>query len=1061
MNRTLNHKALLLFLSVCGCASGATPATTTTTLNATGAAPSYSLTATVTASRLPRIAGAVSFTDQTNGSPLGSATLSVPSVTQMFLPPVEYPGQNTCCTNRSQAVGDFNGDGNPDLALANFEDGTVSVLLGNGDGTFSAARAYPARQGVSSVVAADFNLDGKLDLAIVARYFTSLSWDLAFLRGNGDGSFQPPATTSLGILNEYNSVNHLAIAAAADFNGDRVPDLILFSTNTPQPSTVRLLRGAGDGTFLPRIDIQAPPVLEKLIVGDFNGDQKLDLAAATLENYPNTGGLYVSLGLGNGMFAAWDWYQIGGTDSDPGATSPEYAAISVTTGDFNNDGKLDLVALPRRGGPATLLGHGDGTFAAPVYHFSGLSEGGVNAADFDGDGNLDLLAADNGGGSYVLFFGNGNGSFQPAVASLGGPERTVTGRFMVADLNGDGLPDLVGSPWERVTATVMLNQITQTATATLSGVQLIGTGNHAITGAYSGNLSPSSSLPITLAAGRVSTSLALAVNPTTPVTLPQTVTLTAALTPSTAQNLTAGGTVTFFSNSTQLGTPQPVLNGQATLNIALPGGANAVTATYSGDSNFASSSTAAPITVTVLKTANVAFTGLPASAAYGVTFTANTTTNGTTTSTPAVTATGGCSYNPATRQVTMTSGTVNCSLKAAWPSDGVYGEATATSIVTAATATMAVALDVTSSAASPGTVAKLTATLTPQFGGALSRPVTFFDGTTAIGTATVTSGVATLTTPALSQGAHAFKAVYSGDANFQTGTSPAIPLNTVSVQLEAAPDKMKWPGLVGFLVVVKGSAGIPTGDVTIYDGTTKVTTARLIIAGATVGLTLPVLDVGNHSLTAVYEGNNTYAKAGSGPEQVTIQPAQPRIALECTATKFVYGLPVTCTALVTALAPAEGTLVWTVDGVPQSAALVKGIATLTLAKPAAGRHSVTASFATQGNFIAADPKTDTFTIAQADTDTRLTASSTRLDNPGPVTLTATVTSATAGAPASGIVTFYNGRTAIGTAPVNAAGVAALTTGSLSKGNYSFSAGYSGSTPNFEASTSNTVGVMVK
>jgi hypothetical protein len=321
---------------------------------------------------------------------------------------------------QSVAVGDFNGDGSPDLAVANSKDYTVSILLGKGDGTFQAARSYTA--GGTSVAVGDFNGDRIPDLAVADQDYSTVS----VLLGNGDGTFQ--------VAEDYLVVANPVSVAVGDFNGDGVPDLTVANYGS---GTVSVLLGKGDGIF------QAPygyppygyliagyfPI--SLVVGDFNGDGRFDLAV--------TGPTVVSvlLGKGDGTFLAAQIYAAG------------YSPNSVAVGDFNGDGHLDIAVandIDRFGTVSILLGKGDGTFL-PAHSFSaGLSSHSVAVGDFNGDGHLDLAVANSGerpfysyGGSMSVFLGKGDGTFQFPLYYFVGPAPQFV---VVGDWNGDGFPDL-------------------------------------------------------------------------------------------------------------------------------------------------------------------------------------------------------------------------------------------------------------------------------------------------------------------------------------------------------------------------------------------------------------------------------------------------------------------------------------------------------------------------------------------------------------------------------------------------------------------------------------------
>jgi hypothetical protein len=330
------------------------------------------------------------------------------------------------------AVGDFNGDGKQDLALANeTSSGTVSVLLGKGDGTFLPAQAFPAGSNPRSVAVGDFNGDGKLDLA-VANY--NLSGSVSVLLGNGDGTFQAAVNYAAGTRPQS--------VAVGDFNGDGIPDLAVanYGDLNGNGQGVSVLLGKGDGTFLPAQAFSAGIHPSSVAVGDFKGDGHPDLAVA---NY--YGGVSVLLGQGDGTFLPAQSLYAG--------AGPR----SVAVGDFNGDGRLDLVVANYNShNVSVLLGNGDGTFQPAVNYATG--DGfpiSVAVGHFNGDGKLDLAVADYGlsisfgnsgiySGVHVLL-GNGDGTFQTAYTYYAGIHPTSVA---VGDFNGDGKQDLaVASYW--------------------------------------------------------------------------------------------------------------------------------------------------------------------------------------------------------------------------------------------------------------------------------------------------------------------------------------------------------------------------------------------------------------------------------------------------------------------------------------------------------------------------------------------------------------------------------------------------------------------------------------
>jgi hypothetical protein len=218
----------------------------------------------------------------------------------------------------SLVVGDFNGDGTLDVAVANAFDpnGTVTVLLGNGDGTFGTPVSYPAGASPGSLAEGDFAGDGILDLAVA----NSTAGTLSILRGRGDGTFQAPVSYAVG--GDPSSV------AVADFNGDGFLDLAVANPNS---TTFSVLLGRGDGTFQGAHTFAFGAGLRSLAVGDFNGDGIPDLAVASATV---SGTVSVLLGRGDGTFQPrLDYYSSG------------RLPLSVATADFNGDGFADL-AVP-------------------------------------------------------------------------------------------------------------------------------------------------------------------------------------------------------------------------------------------------------------------------------------------------------------------------------------------------------------------------------------------------------------------------------------------------------------------------------------------------------------------------------------------------------------------------------------------------------------------------------------------------------------------------------------------------------------------------------------------
>lgn len=388
----------------------------------------------------------------------------------------------------SAAVGDFNGDGKLDIAVVNSGSDNISILVGNGNGTFQTPTNISLDlPGISvvptSIVGADFDSDGKLDLAVA----TPNHRDIAVLMGQGS-TFSSPVHYA---LDDPNFVNNISKLAVADLNGDGVPDVVLCNLSA---NHITVLLGHGDGTFpssssyaagaepigLAIADVnadghsdivaadnavdgtvavllgngdgtlQAAPLRRSgfsptsFAVGDLNGDGIPDIVSGSLVTPAPAGtGTGVAM-LGNSRgFGAFSLVLPNGTFQTPKiwSTSP---ISSVALGDLNGDGKLDLVETnptPGNGNVAVLVGNGDGTFQSAVNYIVGTTPEAVAVADLNGDGKPDVIVGNRNSGNISVLLNSGNGTLNAAVDYLT-PNTGTPESIAVGDFNGDGKPDL-------------------------------------------------------------------------------------------------------------------------------------------------------------------------------------------------------------------------------------------------------------------------------------------------------------------------------------------------------------------------------------------------------------------------------------------------------------------------------------------------------------------------------------------------------------------------------------------------------------------------------------------
>lgn len=316
---------------------------------------------------------------------------------------------------RCVAIGDFNTDGWPDLVVANVYSNSVSVRLGQGNGTFTRAADVAVGSSPSSVTVGDFNVDGNLDLAI--SNFTSRS--ISIRLGQGNGIFTRAADVVSGNINATSEY-----VATGDFNADGKPDLVVAKYGS---RTISILLGRGDGTFTSAADVPAAEGARFITVADLNADGKLDLVIVTQTL------LNIRLGQGDGTFTS-------AADVTIGTTYFNSTPFSVAVTDLNADGRPDLaIANFGNSSVSIRLGQGDGSFTSIANVGVGESPSCVVAGDFDADGKPDLAVANFDSNSVSIRLGQGDGSFTSAQeVAVGSKPLSI----VAVDMDGDGDLDL-------------------------------------------------------------------------------------------------------------------------------------------------------------------------------------------------------------------------------------------------------------------------------------------------------------------------------------------------------------------------------------------------------------------------------------------------------------------------------------------------------------------------------------------------------------------------------------------------------------------------------------------
>jgi Bacterial Ig-like domain (group 3)/MBG domain (YGX type)/FG-GAP-like repeat len=1004
---------------------------TTTSITFSGSAGNYALTATVVGigNTAAGPTGNVDFIDTTNlNRLLGTAALGAPTLGQSFANATGSPVAVGINPNNA-AVGDFNGDGIPDLAVPNPASNYISILLGDGKGGFAPELPVAADGTPLGVAVGDFNGDGIPDLA-VANFDPDT---VSILLGNGNGTFREAAGAPIAIGTNPDFV------AVGDFNSDGIADIAVTNSGT---TTVSILLGDGSGGFTevqPRVEVGSVP--RDVAVGDFNGDGIADLEVA------NQGSNTVSilLGKGDGSF---------GTSQVAVGTSP----FGVAMGDFNRDGFADLAVTNLQDNTVSiLLGDGHGTFTqatgSPIA--VGNVPRNVSVGDFNGDGIADLAVTDSNDNNVRILLGNGLGSFTQAQWSpiaVGGRPYGVS----VGDFNGDGITDLAVVNLVSDTVSILLNQVTQTATATLTGVSVPGSATHEIYATYpeteSTIFNGSASPAIPLTGSPVATTTTLLLSTADTIAFGTPVTLTAYVAPHTVDHLTATGTVEFFDGTTSLGTATISATGVAS--ITAPPFAVAVrslTAVYHpGDTNFLTSTS--PIVSLTVNQAQIAVSLISSQnpSVYGqiVMFTATVPSGATGTiqfrngalnlGAPVTIAAGAA----AIATTTLTPGTH--SIIAMYSGDASH---------------LAAPSDVLAQLVTPAilTVTANSSTRTfNQPNAPLDYTITGFVGSdTEVSAVTGAPALLTTATEASPVGSYPvvvglgslvssnYSFVFVNGSLTVTRATPGVG-GIAAITLTSSINPSSWGESVTFTATVPPHA---TGQVTFVDGAVALSTATVLNEAAS--LSTSQLAVGTHRITAMYGGDTNYSGASSAALSQIVNTATLYVIAK--DAQRVFGQP---------NPPFETTITGFIEG---DSSVIRGVPVVTTTATPTSPAAVYPIVPTQGTLTATNYSfvfiVGKLTIVPATPGIGPTAPVTIASslNPAPfgrpVILTVTVPSG-----ATGTVTFADGTTVLGTATITG-NTSSLTTAALAVGTHLITATYSGDT-NFTASSSVVLSLVV-
>jgi hypothetical protein len=611
------------------------------------------------------------------------------------------------------------------------------------------------------------------------------------------------------------------------------------------------------------------------------------------------------------------------------------------------------------------------------------------------------------------------------------------------------------------------------STATLT------TGSHSITAVYAGDSQNNAATSPALSQSVRQPTTTVLASSLNPAIAAAAVTFTATVTGPNGSLVKPGGTVTFFDGATSLGVGSLNAAGVATLTTSgLNGGQHSITADYGGDSQDLASQSVVFVETMVkaTTTSSVTTSNVNVAAGTSLTFTSTVTRtdgviatgtvtfldNGTAIGTGTLNSAGAATFTTTAlsggvHTITASYGGDASNLASISPALTETVQALATGTTIAASANPAVA----------GAMLQLTATVTQSApsgsGGAFSGTVTFLDGGTAVGTASVSAaGIATLSVTTLGVGGHTLTASFGGSANYMASVSGTLAESIAMANTATALSSSIAPSIAGMNVVltasVTGNGGIATGTVKFLDGTTVIGSGALNGSGVAT-LSTSALAVGTHGLTATFSGDGKDNGSTSVALTQVVQIASTTTALTASTNPSTFGASITFTASVSTNGGAATGAVTFSDGstVLGTAAVSGGTAVYSSSTFALGGHTITAAYGGDANDAPSTSAAVMEQVLQAGPVTL--ASSANPSTAGTsVALTATI-AAPQGAAVTGTVTFKDGAVTLGTVNAGGAGVATLNTAALAVGQHTIVAVYSGDASNRGGSSNNLVQVV--